>query len=56
MTLVDYLIENCQHNLSLLKVEVTNPAHADMIGKAADIIKTVKADRKREWEITGVRK
>jgi hypothetical protein len=56
MTLTDYLIEQCQHDLSLLKGELTNFAYVDMVDKITDMMQDMKANRKREQEITGVRK
>jgi hypothetical protein len=56
MNLVDYLLEKCQHDLSLCKSEMTNFTHIDLLSKAADIIQQIKYDRKREQEITGVKK
>lgn len=56
MNLTDYLLEKCQHDLSLLKNEMINFAHIDLLSKAVNIIQQIKYDRKEEQEITGVKK
>lgn len=48
MTLTDYLIEKCQHDLSLLKSEMTNREHVILIDEAANKLQQVKYDRQGE--------
>lgn len=46
MELTDYLIEKCQHDLSLLKSEISNIKHIKLINDAINTILEVKYDRR----------
>jgi hypothetical protein len=54
MNFADHYLAQSLHYATSAKSELSNLAHADMMGKAMDIVKQVIADRKREQEITGV--
>jgi len=45
MNLVDYLLEKCQHDLSLCKNEMTSREHVALLEEAMNKIQQIKYDR-----------
>lgn len=45
MKLLDYLLNKCQHDLSLCKAETANIKHIDLLGKAMEIIRQIVKER-----------